>query len=157
MTRFAIRRAELADVDRIAPLFDAYRVFYDQKSDVALAAAFLRERLAREESVVFVAEDEDGAAAGFVQLYPSFSSTATPPGRFWVLNDLFVVERLRRHGIGRALLERAERLARETDAVGLTLSTATGNLRAQRLYESMGYRRETIFFVYNRMLNYVPG
>jgi ribosomal protein S18 acetylase RimI-like enzyme len=56
------------------------------------------------------------------------------------------------HGVARALLERAERLARETDSVGITLSTATDNLKAQRLYESMGYRRETVFFVYNRML-----
>lgn len=152
VTRFAIRRAQLADVERVAPLFDAYRVFYQQQSDLDGARSFLRERLGRDESVVFVAESDAGDAVGFVQLYPVFSSTATPPGRVWLLNDLFVVDAMRRHGIGRALLERAERLARETGAVGLTLSTATDNLRAQRLYEAMGYRRETIFFVYNRML-----
>ena len=67
------------------------------------------------------------------------------------MNDLFVVEQARKRGVGRALLERAERLARESSAVGLTLSTALDNLRAQRLYESMSYRRDTQFFVYNRM------
>ena len=63
-----------------------------------------------------------------------------------------VAENARRRGVGRALMERSERLARETGAVGLTLSTAVDNLRAQHLYEATGYRRETVFFVYNRLL-----
>ena len=83
---------------------------------------------------------------GFVQLYPLWSSTRTPPGRFWLLNDLFVVESARRGGVARALMLRAEQLARETGAVGLTLSTAVDNLRAQPLYESLGYVRDTGFF-----------
>lgn len=149
--RFAIRRAVVDDVTRLAPLFDAYRVFYGQPSDLEASAAFLRERIERDESAVFFAEDPDRTALGFVQLYPLFSSTTTPPGKFWVLNDLFVVEQARKRGVGRALLERAERLARESGAVGLTLSTALDNLRAQRLYESLSYRRDTQFFVYNRM------
>ena len=150
MAEFTIRKAGVEDVAAIAPLFDAYRVFYDQESDPANSEAFLRERLANGESQVFLAE-ADGAVLGFVQLYPLFSSTSTPPGKFWVVNDLFVNDTSRKRGIGRALLERAERLARDSGAVGLTLSTATDNLRAQRLYEEMGYRRDTVFFVYNRM------
>ena len=134
----------------MAPLFDAYRVFYGQASNLDGAAAFLRERIANDESVVFLAEDPDARTLGFVQVYPSFSSTTTPPGRLWILNDLYVAEDGRRRGVGRALMERAERLAHESGAVGLTLSTSIGNLRAQRLYESLNYRRETVFFVYNR-------
>jgi GNAT superfamily N-acetyltransferase len=149
---FAVRRAEADDVVRVAPLFDAYRMFYEQPSDLEASAAFLRERIERDESVVFVADAPGGEVLGFVQLYPVWSSTTTPPGRFWLLNDLFVAERSRRHGVGRALMERAERLAAETGAVGLTLSTGIGNLRAHKLYESMGYRRDTRFFVYNRYL-----
>ncbi len=149
---FSIRQAGTGDVDSVAPLFDAYRVFYAQRSDLEACRAFLAARIESGESVVFLAESDDGGVVGFVQLYPIFSSTTTPPGRFWLLNDLYVVPESRTHGIGRALLERAERLAQETGAVGLTLSTATDNLKAQRLYESMGYRRETVFFVYNRLL-----
>jgi ribosomal protein S18 acetylase RimI-like enzyme len=146
----AIRRAEAADVPRIGPLFDAYRVFYEQPSDVAAASAFLRERIAREESVVYLAEDDAGTVVGFVQLYPFWSSTTTPPGKLWLLNDLFVAETARRAGVARALMARAEQLARETHAVGLTLSTAVDNLRAQPLYESLGYERDTEFLYYNR-------
>src|ERR1700736_4268727 len=138
MTSFAVRRADAGDVARLAPLFDAYRVFYGQTADLETSAAFVRDRIEREESVVFVAEAHDNALLRFVQLYPVWSSTTTPPGRLWLLNDLFVAETSRRHGVGRALMERSARLAVETGAVGLTLSTGIGNLRAHKLYESTG-------------------
>ncbi|HEV2457792.1 MAG TPA: hypothetical protein VGS80_05455, partial [Ktedonobacterales bacterium] len=82
-----IVRATAAHADVVAPLFDAYRQFYGLPSDVAAARAFLSERLAREESVVFLALLRDGGAAarpvGFTQLYPSFSSLALRP--VWIL------------------------------------------------------------------------
>lgn len=61
-TVLTIRRAGLADVDRIAPLFDAYRVFYGQPSDEITAAAFLRARIERNQSVIFVAEQSISSA-----------------------------------------------------------------------------------------------
>lgn len=139
-----VRQAAAADVDLVAPLFDAYRQFYGRSSDLALARGFLAARLEREESVVFVAERE-GHAVGFAQLYPLFSSTAERPRRLWLLNDLFVAPDARRGGIARTLLERARRLGEETDAVGLELATAHTNVAAQRLYESLGWRRDEQF------------
>lgn len=152
MSTFSVRRAGVDDLTRVAPLFDAYRVFYDRPADLETSTAFMRARLTNGDSVVFLAEDERTEALGFVQLFPLFSSTAPTPGAFWLLNDLYVAEAHRAHGVGRALMERAERLARETDAVGLTLTTAIDNLRAHRLYESMDYRRDTRFFTYERTL-----
>jgi ribosomal protein S18 acetylase RimI-like enzyme len=139
-----IRRATSADADTVAPLFDAYRQFYDQPSDVGLARDFLRERLARDESVVFLAE-RAGRAVGFVQLYPVFSSTAARPRRLWILNDLFVVPEARRSGVAQALLAAARRLAEETGAAGLELVTARTNQAAQRLYTSLGWRHDDAF------------
>jgi GNAT superfamily N-acetyltransferase len=142
-----VRQAGPADADVVAPLFDAYRQFYEQPSDLALARRFIVERLERAESVVFLAE-RDGRAVGFVQLYPLFSSTAARPRRLWLLNDLFVAPEARGSGIGRALLARARRLAEETGATGLELATARSNATAQRLYESVGYRRDDAFLRY---------
>ena len=142
-----VRQAGPGDVEQLAPLFDAYRQFYQQTSDVTLARDFLAERLSRAESVVFVAE-RDGRAVGFVQLYPLFSSTAARPRRLWLLNDLFVSPDVRGGGVGRALMERARRLAEETGAVGLELVTAVTNRGAQRLYESLGYRLDDGFLRY---------
>ncbi len=70
--------------------------------------------------------------------------------RLWLLNDLFVAADARRTGAGRALLERAERHAREMGAQGLTLTTGNANLTAQRLYESCGWTRDSEFTHYQR-------
>jgi GNAT superfamily N-acetyltransferase len=142
-----IRQAGPADVEAIAPLFDAYRQFYEQPSDPALARMFIAERLERGESVIFLAE-RNGRPVGFVQLYPLFSSTARRPGRLWLLNDLYVVAEARQGGVGRALMRRARQLAEETGACGLELATARTNSIGQRLYESEGYRLDDAFLRY---------
>ena len=142
-----VRQAGSGDVEAVAPLFDAYRQFYQQPSDPALARGFIAERLARAESVIFLAE-RDGQAVGFVQLYPLFSSTAARPRRLWLLNDLFVSPSARGSGVARALMDRARRLGEETGAAGLELATARSNAPAQRLYESMGWRQDEEFLRY---------
>jgi ribosomal protein S18 acetylase RimI-like enzyme len=138
-----VKRAALEDLDAVAPLFDAYRQFYGQRSDLAAARAFLAERLGLEESVIFVAVAPEGDALGFTQLYPTFSSVSLK--RLWVLNDLFVGPEARRRGVGRRLLDRAREWAVETDAKGLILATALTNIAAQALYESCGWRRDDEF------------
>ena len=136
------RRAVAGDVPLAAPLLDAYRVFYGQRSDPELALSFLRERITRAESVVLLALDAtaEGApetAVGLAQLYPIFSSVTAR--RRWLLNDLFVAPEARGRGVGEALLGASRRLAAETGAAGLNLATAPDNTAAQRLYEGAGW------------------
>lgn len=146
-----IRQATTDDIGRLAALFDAYRQFYARPSDLAMSREFISQRLQRDESVIFLAEEE-GETLGFVQLYPVFSSTSPRPGRLWLLNDLFVTPAARGRGVGRHLMDRARRLAEETGACGLELATARTNHNAQALYESLGYRRDDDFFHYELML-----
>ena len=70
-----VRQAALADLDLVAPLFDAYRQFYGRASDLAAATAFLRDRFGHGQSVIFLALD-GAEPVGFTQLYPSFSSVS---------------------------------------------------------------------------------
>ena len=146
MTSVQVTRATVDDIDVVAPLFDAYRQFYQQPGDLDGARTFLAERLERGESVIFLALLDDGTPAGFTQLYPIFSSTTMQ--RAWLLNDLFVAPAARRAGVGRALLERAHAFARETNSKELMLQTAVDNFPAQRLYESLGWQRDNDFYVY---------
>jgi ribosomal protein S18 acetylase RimI-like enzyme len=145
----AIRRAVAADVDALAPLFDAYRRFYEQPGDLLLASAFLHDRLERAESVILVAESE-GQLLGFCQLYPTWCSVEA--ARIFVLYDLFVDEGVRRGGVGRQLMLAAQTFGREAGAVRLDLSTARTNARAQALYESLGWQRDDVYLVYNLSL-----
>ncbi|MCE5234412.1 MAG: GNAT family N-acetyltransferase [Mizugakiibacter sp.] len=145
----AIARASLADLDDLAALFDGYRQFYGQPADRARAAAFLRARLQADESVVFLARD-GGAAVGFTQLYPLWSSVQT--GRAWLLNDLFVAPHSRGRGVARALLDAAREHGRATGARYLQLETARDNAEAQRLYEAHGWTRDEAMHTYHLAL-----
>jgi ribosomal protein S18 acetylase RimI-like enzyme len=142
-----VTRASITDLDALAPLFDGYRVFYQQPSDPPRARAFMEERLRNDDSVIFLARDTDTRdALGFTQLYASFSSVST--ARIWILNDLFVSPTARTRGVGRALMDRATAHARESGAIRLELSTAKTNHTAQRLYEAIGYKRDEVFYRY---------
>lgn len=144
------RLATIEDLDAVAPLFDAYRQFYQRPADLPLARRYLQERLQRQESVIFVAVDAGGRIVGFTQLYPTFCSVRAAPT--FVLYDLFVAPEARGSGAGRALMEAAETHAAGTGAARLELSTAKANTVAQKLYESQGWQRDEAFFVYNRTL-----
>lgn len=146
MTVPSIRRATIADLDALAVLFDAYRRFYEQPADPALARAFIEARLANHESVIFVA-DTGSALAGFCQLYPSWCSVAA--ARIFVLYDLFVAEDDRRSGAGRALMLAAQAFARDAGAARIDLCTAHANTLAQALYESLGWQRDEAFRTYS--------
>lgn len=137
-----IRRAGVADLDLLVPLFDAYRQFYRQPADPVTAREFLAARLEGEESIVLLATSGTGGC-GFVQIYPSFCSVAAQP--IWILYDLFVDPSARQQGVARRLMLAAALLASETGARRLVLSTADDNHAAQALYESLGYRRDTVF------------
>jgi GNAT superfamily N-acetyltransferase len=145
----SIRHATVHDLDVIVPMFDAYRGFYGKPSDPARARAFLAERFAHHESVIFLSLDESGAV-GFTQLYPVFSSVSCT--RKYLLNDLFVVPAARRSGAGRALLAAAADFARAQGAASLSLSTGVGNATAQHLYESLGWTRDESYYEYNLAL-----
>lgn len=140
-----IRRATPDDIDALAALFDGYRQFYRQPSDLAGARAFLSERLEHGESIVFLAL-HGGRAVGFTQLYPSFTSAGM--ARIFVLNDLYVQPDARARGIGTGLLRRAAQFARDEGVVRLALSTEKTNATAQALYEREGWQRDDAFLSY---------
>lgn len=145
-----IRQADPGDLEQVAVLFDAYRQFYQQAPDLALARAFIGERLQARQSVILLAQTEAGESLGFCQLYPSFCSVAAAP--IYVLYDLYVAPAARRFGAAKSLLLAAEQQALADGMVRMDLSTARDNLAAQALYESLGWERDEIFLVYSRQL-----
>jgi ribosomal protein S18 acetylase RimI-like enzyme len=140
-----IVRARPAHLDFLVSLFDRYRKFYKQRSNVKGARKFLHERLKRNESVIFLAMNGK-QAVGFIQLYPSFDSVTMR--RVWILYDLFVMPTARKRGVAKLLMERARQFAIKMKAKGLILETAINNHPAQKLYERLGWKRDTAFHRY---------
>lgn len=151
MTR--VRAFEPADLDAVSRLFDAYRQFNGQPADELIGRAFLRRRLDRGESILFVAEADDRAIAGFTQLFPTFSSVSL--ARVFIVNDLYVDPAYRRLRIGSALLQAAAQYARDAGSSRLSASTRIDNVPTQILNERNGFVRDQSYFVYH--MHTTPG
>ncbi len=141
----SIIKANPDHIDLVAPLLDQYRVFYKQDSDLNAAKQFLEERIIKNESVVFIAFDDDDEPVGFAQLYTTFSSVSLQP--VFILNDLYVSKAYRGKGIGEALLNHAKGFCEKSGYKGLALETATDN-PAQQLYEKLGWKKDSDCFHY---------
>lgn len=173
--KIKIRQANLNDISEVSRLFNEYRIFYGQHSDLEAATFFIKERMSKQESMIFIAEcnqgKEEGSAVdsdidadvaihdkhnegskmpdtamGLIQIYPSYSSVSMGP--IWILNDLFVDSKYRQQGIARKLMQAVMKEARKHQIVRIVLSTAISNQQAQALYESEGYTQDQSFMYY---------
>ena len=77
-------------------------------------------------------------AAGYAAFFYFYSSFRGRPSLF--LEDLFVIERFRGHGIGRALLSAVAKLAIKEGCFGLRWEVLDWNRPAIELYERLGAR-----------------
>lgn len=141
-----IQQATIHDIEELAEIFNLYRVYYEQQTDVEGAKDFLFQRFEHTESIIFIAKEDNGKITGFTQLYPIFSSVSMQ--RMYILNDLFVREEHRGRGIGQQLLNAAKAYAVAAKAKGLQLETTPENTGAQKLYERFGFKKDTEFFHY---------
>ncbi len=147
-----IVQATLEHLDLLTPLFVKYREFYGELPFPESSRKFLEKRLSRQESVIYLAlADDDGRLLGFCQLYPSFSSLALK--RVWILNDIYVAEDARRQLVADRLLQTAKKMARETNAVRMRVSTSVSNEVAKKVYESIGFHEDTEFKNYILPIN----
>ena len=145
-----IFQANTEQLDELAGLFDQYRVFYQQDSDVETCRSYLADRLEKNQSIIFAARSDTGGLVGFTQLYPSFCSVELSPILY--LYDLFVDPGARRSGVARALMDAAKQFAEDFGAGWLQLETAVTNTQAQALYEDLGWEKDTEFFTYHLAL-----
>lgn len=142
--------SSLEQLEFVIPLFDQYRVFYKQSSDIEGARKFLTERRQRKESIIFLAI-QGSTPLGFCQLYPLFSSVRMC--RTWYLGDLFVAHEGRKRGVGSNLLAKAKEFSLDTKGLRLMLRTAKDNFTGQSVYHQQGYIRDEEFYTYNLNLD----
>ena len=128
------------EFEELVPMIGAYQRFYEVPDpDDERNRAFFRRFLAPSDDGLLLAARVDGGFAGYACLYWTFSSLSAE--EVVLMNDLYVDERHRGGGVGRALIDAAAAVARERGAGHLEWATAPDNERAQRLYDSTGAER----------------
>ncbi len=132
-----------ADLGELLTLMRAYCDFYDvDPSDEALlgmARALLADP--SREGVQMIARDGRGGAVGFATLFWSWSTARA--ARVGIMNDLYLVPSARGRGLADGLIAACAERCRERGAVALEWETAQDNVRAQRVYDRVGARRES--------------
>jgi ribosomal protein S18 acetylase RimI-like enzyme len=91
--------------------------------------------LASEGSTLLVARDQDEEIIGILSL----TVYRVPTGIRSIVEDIVVDERMRRQGVGQALIRRAIDLAREAGANSIALTSNPRREAANLLYQSMGF------------------
>ncbi|GGI41097.1 GNAT family N-acetyltransferase [Mammaliicoccus stepanovicii] len=123
------------NVDRIVPIFDEYRVYFNKTSNTTDAQKFLENNLKNGLSTIFIAEDND-KVIGFVQLYTVLSSLEMSDKL--ILNDLFLTSEARGQRIGEKLMNKAFEYARSQGYKNISLETHKTNIGGNKLYKKMG-------------------
>lgn len=149
-----VRPAERRDLDAVGRLgallmrthyaFDPQRFLAPDESAESGYAWFLGRVLQSSDAVVLVAEEADGAIAGYVYaaLEPLSWKELRGPAGF--IHDVAVREESRRAGVAEMLMHAAAEWLRERGAPRVVLWTAAPNDGAQRLFRRLGYRETMI-------------
>ncbi len=98
----------------------------------------MQERLRRSQGVEHpILAEMEGQVVGFasLRLTPYLGEEAP----YAEISEMFVTERARRRGVGRALMAEVERRARAAGATSLNVLTAPDNEQALALYRAMGF------------------
>jgi ribosomal protein S18 acetylase RimI-like enzyme len=107
--------------------------------------AYILERCGEYCGQMFVAE-VDGKVVGFVSVWARVPPTEPdePQTEYAYVSDLVVLAPFRQRGLGRALLEQAERYAREQQATVIRIGVLAQNVSAKRLYLEVGFTERRI-------------
>lgn len=127
-----IREATLADAAELFRL----NLLFNGSSDDTVEQLITRLAHPHRVETPIIAEC-DGQVVGFTALRLLPCVFYAPP--YAEITELFVEERYRQQGIGRALLAHAERLARSAGAEELFVATNFENTTALSLYRSAGF------------------
>ena len=94
---------------------------------------------------VFVCE-QDEQIAGYVTIHTKYVSEDIDDGprKFGFITDVFVDEKFRGKGIGKALLNHAQNHARENGVSEMMIGVLASNHQARSLYQTQGFKEFAI-------------
>lgn len=133
--RWAPRLATVDDAGEVARLLHDFNTEFGVPSPgTGVLADRLRRLLAGEETFAILA-GTPGAAVALATLRPN----VWYEGRVALLDELYVVPRLRDHGIGSAVIELFVATCRTREVDLIEINVDEGDVDAQRFYERHGF------------------
>ena len=152
--RFAVRPGRRDDALEVARLWirsaeehSLYDLVYAPAPDAEkIMRRFLADLCMDSYSCLFVAE-ADKEMIGFLSGELREGSPAFKPKTWATVEDIYVAPDYRNLGIGHALLKECQKWAKKKGADGVSLQVATGNVRARRFYEALGFREVSVYKV----------
>jgi ribosomal protein S18 acetylase RimI-like enzyme len=157
-SRIEVRRATAADLPQVAVLAgelvrmhherDPERFFLPERVEQGYEW-WLKKELARGEAVVLVADDA-GTVVGYTYASLEARDYNLLLDAHGAVHDIYVASGGRRHGVGGRLLEATLEALERLGAERIVLSVMVDNERAQRLFQSCGFRPTMFEMTRNR-------
>lgn len=145
----AISTVGEGDLAELLPLMRGYCDFYSVAPTDSALREMSRALIADPEHEGFqlIARNDGGRAIGFATVFWTWATSSA--SRIGVMNDLFVHPDARGDGAADALIAKCADLARERGAVSLDWETAHTNVRAQKVYDRVGGKRDDRWLSYS--------
>jgi GNAT superfamily N-acetyltransferase len=140
---FSVRAAAEADAEPIAALSGEL----GYSSDLGTIRSTLREVLGRHDHRVFVADFPGLGVCGWLHAH---CSHALESGFRVEIAGLVVSDRVRRRGVGRGLVARAEAWAREVSAPVVVVRSNARRVESHAFYPALGYEAQKTQVVYRK-------
>lgn len=135
-----IREAKQEDYEELMKLYDE---FIEKTSYLKHDNNSFKQVLAEPTSKVHVAVG-DSKLIGFILFSTRF--VVRFPKKIMQVDELFVTEEFRKHGVGQRLIEVAEEKARDLDCFHIYIESSMDRAGAHKFYEKLGYENRGYYF-----------
>ena len=149
-----IEEIKSSDFHLVVDIINESKLIDEQLLDLENAISFLKSKLDRNQSKIFV-KKENGIPIAFMVLYHKVNVLSLILYN-WHVSYLYVKPEHRRKHIGKQIMLKCIDYARKTKVDHISLNTDTENYPALQLYEGFGFNRKNFisnYYYYEMKLN----
>jgi GNAT superfamily N-acetyltransferase len=141
-----VRKGRRADAKQFVSLVLALAEFEHLDPPSSEGRIRLVDDIFRRKKVNLLVASDGGKLVGYALYFYTYSSFLAKPSLY--LEDLFVLEKYRKRGIGFSLFRKCAEIASAEGCGRMEWAVLTWNAKALRFYEKLGARRMSDWYVY---------
>jgi len=156
--KILIRKGRWADAEQFVSLVLALAEFENLDPPTIQGRKRLVDDIFRKKKISLLVASDGRRLVGYAIYFFTYSSFVAKPTLY--LEDLFVLEKYRKRGVGFSLFRRCVDIAQAEHCGRMEWAVLTWNAKALRFYEKLGARRMSDWYVYRlneKALARVPG